>query len=93
MLDIDALLRPYWESIHASHGPLDLFDAHTHIGANDPDGFKQSADELMGVMSRADARAVVFPMHEPAGYARLNVGTTPELVEEAVRRLAAALTR
>ena len=28
-----------------------------------------------------------------AGFARLNVGTTPELVEEAVRRLAAALTR
>ena len=28
-----------------------------------------------------------------AGYARLNVGTRPELVEEAVRRLAAALTR
>ena len=27
-----------------------------------------------------------------AGFARLNVGTTPELVEEAVRRLAAALT-
>ncbi len=27
-----------------------------------------------------------------AGYARLNVGTTPELLEEAVRRLAAALT-
>jgi len=28
-----------------------------------------------------------------AGFARLNVGTTPELVEEAVRRLAAALTQ
>ena len=27
-----------------------------------------------------------------AGYARLNVGTSPELLEEAVRRLAAALT-
>ena len=72
MLDIDALLRPYWQSIQAAHGPLDLFDAHTHIGANDPDGFKQSADELMAVMSRADARAVVFPMHEPAGYAGPN---------------------
>lgn len=28
-----------------------------------------------------------------AGFARLNVGTTPDLVEEAVRRLAAVLTR
>jgi cystathionine beta-lyase len=28
-----------------------------------------------------------------AGFCRLNVGTTPGLVEEAVRRLAVALTR
>ena len=68
MLDIDALLRPYWDSIQASHGPFALFDAHTHIGANDPDGFKQTPAELIDVMARADARAVVFPMHEPAGY-------------------------
>ena len=68
MLDIDALLRPYWDSIQASHGPLALFDAHTHIGQNDPDGFKQTPAELIDVMSRADARAVVFPMHEPSGY-------------------------
>jgi predicted TIM-barrel fold metal-dependent hydrolase len=68
MLDIDAILRPWWDSIQAAHGPLELFDAHTHIGANDPDGMKQSPQELIDVMSRADARAVVFPMHEPDGY-------------------------
>src|SRR3954449_8536444 len=68
MLDIDAILRPWWDSILEAHGPLELFDAHTHIGANDPDGMKQSPAELMGVMARADARAVVFPMHEPDGY-------------------------
>ena len=68
MLDIDAILRPWWESIQAAHGPLELFDAHTHIGANDPDGFKQTPEELIGVMERADSRAVVFPMHEPDGY-------------------------
>ena len=72
MLDIDALLRPFWDSIQADHGPLDLYDAHTHIGSNDPDGFKQSPDELIGVMSRAGARAVVFPMHEPDGYSAPN---------------------
>ncbi len=38
MLDIDALLRPYWDSIQASYGPFDLFDAHTHIGQHDPTG-------------------------------------------------------
>ena len=68
MLDIDALLRPYWDSIQSSHGPFDLFDAHTHIGQDDPDGMKQTPAELIDVMTRADARAVVFPMHEPTGY-------------------------
>src|SRR3954463_12834164 len=68
MLDIDAILRPWWDSIVAAHGPLTLFDAHTHIGQNDPDGMKQSPQELVEVMTRADARAVVFPMHEPDGY-------------------------
>jgi predicted TIM-barrel fold metal-dependent hydrolase len=72
MLDIDALLRPYWDSILNSHGPLELFDAHTHIGGNDPDGMKQTPAELIEVMTAADARAVVFPMHEPDGYAGPN---------------------
>jgi hypothetical protein len=48
------------------------FDAHTHIGANDPDGFKQTPAELMDVLSRVDARAAVFPMHEPDGYPAAN---------------------
>lgn len=68
MLDIDAILRPWWDSILATHGPLELYDAHTHIGRNDPDGFKQTPQELIDVMTRADARAVTFPMHEPDGY-------------------------
>src|SRR4051794_22445563 len=68
MLDIDALLRPYWDSIQTSHGRLELFDAHTHIGSNDPDGMKQTPAELIDVMTCADSRAVVFPMHEPDGY-------------------------
>ena len=68
MLDIDAILRPWWDSIQAAHGPLELYDAHTHIGRSDPDGFKQTPEELVEVMERADARAVVFPMHEPGGY-------------------------
>jgi predicted TIM-barrel fold metal-dependent hydrolase len=68
LLDIDAILRPWWDSIQAAHGPFELFDAHTHIGRNDPDGMKQTPAELMAVMEAAQARAVVFPMHEPDGY-------------------------
>ncbi|RKQ91813.1 putative TIM-barrel fold metal-dependent hydrolase [Solirubrobacter pauli] len=72
MLDIDAILRPWWDSIQTAHGPLELYDAHTHIGQNDPDGFRQTPEELVDVMTRADARAVTFPMHEPGGYREAN---------------------
>jgi predicted TIM-barrel fold metal-dependent hydrolase len=72
MVDIDAVNRPFWDLLAAEHGPLDLFDVHTHIGSNDPDGFKQSPAELMSVMEKAGARAVVFPMHEPDGYPAAN---------------------
>jgi hypothetical protein len=49
-----------------------LFDAHTHVGQNDPDTFRQSPDELLGFLRAADARALVFAMHEPDGYAAAN---------------------
>jgi predicted TIM-barrel fold metal-dependent hydrolase len=72
MVDIDVINRPFWDSLIAEHGPLELFDIHTHIGFNDPDGFKQSPEQLLRVMSAVDARAAVFPMHEPDGYPRAN---------------------
>jgi uncharacterized protein len=72
MLDVDAFLRPWWDRLHADYGELDLYDAHTHVGADDPDGVKQSPDELLHALALADARAVVFPMHEPAGYPPAN---------------------
>ena len=51
---------------------VELFDAHTHLGANDPDGFHCTRAELVELLERADARAVVFPMHEPDGYSAAN---------------------
>jgi len=72
MVDVDQMLRPWWDALQAEHGPLELFDAHTHIGFNDPDGFKQSPAELLQVLAAADARATVFPMHEPDGYPAAN---------------------
>ena len=48
-----------------------LFDAHTHLGQNDPDGMKQTPAELLQVLADADAigaaGAFTFPMHELAG--------------------------
>ncbi len=68
----DHLLDPWLASLRAQTGGFELFDAHTHIGANDPDGFKQTPAELIARLDAAGARGVVFPMHEPAGYREAN---------------------
>lgn len=52
--------------------PLTAFDAHTHIGVNDPDGFKCTPQELLTALEPTGSRAVVFPMHEPDGYSPAN---------------------
>jgi uncharacterized protein len=49
-----------------------LFDAHTHIGFNDPDGARLSGEQLIEILDSLDARGVVFPMHEPDGYRKAN---------------------
>jgi uncharacterized protein len=72
VLDIDGILAPWWEQLQADYGELPLYDAHTHVGQDDPDGVKQTPDELLEKLGRAGARAVVFPMHEPAGYPPAN---------------------
>ncbi|MEA2312360.1 MAG: uncharacterized protein QOE28_2328 [Solirubrobacteraceae bacterium] len=68
MVDVEGILRPYYERLVADAGGLALYDAHTHVGANDPDGFRQTPEQLLDVLAKADARATVFPMHEPDGY-------------------------
>jgi predicted TIM-barrel fold metal-dependent hydrolase len=72
MTGIDVAMRPWLERLVQDTGPLDLYDAHTHIGRNDPDGYRQSAAELVAALTAADARGVVFPLHEPDGYAAAN---------------------
>ena len=69
---VDDLAVAWWEALVGAHGPLELFDAHTHVGQNDPDGYKQTPEELLAGLARADSRAAVFAMHEPAGYRDAN---------------------
>jgi predicted TIM-barrel fold metal-dependent hydrolase len=68
----DELILPWLERLREELPGLDLFDVHTHIGGNDPDGYRCSPRELLDALELAGARAVVFPMHEPDGYAAAN---------------------
>jgi predicted TIM-barrel fold metal-dependent hydrolase len=68
-MNLSDALRPWTQVVFDQVPGLELFDAHTHLGFNDPDGMKQSGDELVASLERASARgAFVFPFHEPDGY-------------------------
>jgi predicted TIM-barrel fold metal-dependent hydrolase len=86
-MDIGALLKPWNDIILEQVPDLALFDAHTHLGENDPDGMRQDPDELVEVLQSAGARGCfVFPMHEPDGYPPAN-----DMVLEAARNAPADL--
>jgi hypothetical protein len=62
----DALVRPLGDALR-------WFDAHTHIGHEDPDGFTADADDILAGLDRAGQhRALAFPFHEPGGYPPAN---------------------
>jgi predicted TIM-barrel fold metal-dependent hydrolase len=66
-------LGPWLDVVLDEVPGIELFDAHTHVGQNDPDGMRQSPDELIASLRAAGARgAFVFPMHEPDGYPPAN---------------------
>ena len=49
------------------------FDAHTHTGSNDPDGFRATAEEILAGLDMAGhRRALVFSSMEPDGYSQAN---------------------
>ncbi|HXD56479.1 MAG TPA: amidohydrolase family protein [Thermoleophilaceae bacterium] len=66
------LFQSFFESSVGALGDVDLFDAHTHTGSNDPDGRSFSLAELLETMASAGSRAVFFTMHEPSGYPEAN---------------------
>ena len=57
MFDASVLLRPWFDRLAEEVPGLALFDAHTHVGANDPDGFRQTIDELLAVLAPRGRRA------------------------------------
>jgi predicted TIM-barrel fold metal-dependent hydrolase len=68
----DRLLLPWFESLVAQLPEAQLFDSHTHLGGNDPEGWTCSSDELVEALAPIGGRAVVFPLMERAGYREAN---------------------
>jgi len=71
--DFDPRLGPVYLDGRDVLGEAEWFDAHTHIGQNDPDGRKATAEEIIGGLDQAGhRRGMVFAMHEPDGYSAAN---------------------
>jgi hypothetical protein len=72
--DLLATLRRHYDAARASlPAGTEWCDAHTHIGANDPDGYHATPQEILGGLDLAGhRRAMVFPMQEPGGYPDAN---------------------
>jgi hypothetical protein len=87
-VDLASLIAPWVESMLDQLPGVELFDAHTHLGRNDPDGMSQTPAELLEGLGSAHARgAFVFPMHELDGYPPAN-----DMVIEAARESGGLLT-
>jgi uncharacterized protein len=68
----DAGMVPWLDRLREDIPGLEPLDAHTHIGSNDPDGYRCSREQLVEALERIGAGAFVFPMHEPDGYPAAN---------------------
>ena len=71
--DIDLGLGPLLATAREGLEPGAWFDAHTHMGHNDPDGRAATPEEILGGLDAAgQQRALLFAMHEPDGYSGAN---------------------
>ncbi len=72
-MDVVERMRPWMDVLRGEIPGLEVFDAHTHLGHNDPDGMSCTFEELTGGLMQAGAKgAFVFPLHEPDGYPAAN---------------------
>jgi predicted TIM-barrel fold metal-dependent hydrolase len=69
----DELLGPWLNEMLQEYPGVRIFDAHTHLGENDPSGFSATAAELEESLRLCDAQAAVFPMSDPQGYEKANM--------------------
>ena len=70
----DELVRPLYDEARAAlPAGTAWFDAHTHIGHDDPDGMEADPEDILAGLDRGGhGRALLFAMHEPGGYREPN---------------------
>jgi uncharacterized protein len=68
----DRGILPWLERLREEVPGVEPLDAHTHLGSNDPDGYRCTRQELVEALEHLDGRAIVFPMQEPDGYPAAN---------------------
>src|SRR5215210_3784218 len=79
---------PWVEMLHRDVDDLCLYDAHVHIGLEDPAGLLATAEQAIKALEAVDSRALIFPLKEPRGYREPNRRML-ELVEAHPERLRA----
>jgi hypothetical protein len=68
----DELLVASFRGLSERLPGMRLFDSHTHLGSNDPEGWRCAPEELVGALELVGGRAAVFPLMEPDGYGTAN---------------------
>jgi uncharacterized protein len=68
----DLGILPWLERLREEVPGVEPLDAHTHLGSNDPDGYRCTRQELVEGLEHIDGRAIVFAMQEPDGYPQAN---------------------
>jgi predicted TIM-barrel fold metal-dependent hydrolase len=82
----EALLPLWLDGREVLGDDVRWFDAHTHIGCNDPDGTRATAHEILaGLDAAGHERALLFSLHEPAGYPAANDAVLAAAAQSGVR--------
>ena len=76
----DHLVQPWYDRLAADLPDGPVLDVHTHLG--DRDSVSATAEELLGAVASARARALVFPLSEPDGRYRAANEACLEMLEE-----------
>jgi predicted TIM-barrel fold metal-dependent hydrolase len=81
-------LMPWARAVLARAPGVALFDAHVHVGINDPAALLATEEEALAALEEVGSRALVFALKEPGGYRAANERMA-ELGAEHPGRLAA----